>query len=57
MIRRPRPDAPGAPDRRIAKAEVRETKFLRRSIMPEGLLDTMTAEQVSDLFAYLKTLK
>ncbi len=49
--------APGAPDRRIAKADVRESKFLRRSLMPEGLLDTMTPGQVSDLFAYLMTLK
>lgn len=48
---------PGAQDRRIAKADVRSTKFLRRSLMPEGLLDTMTPEQVSDLFAYFKTLK
>jgi putative heme-binding domain-containing protein len=48
---------PGSEDRRIAKKDVRETKYLRRSLMPEGLLDTMTGEQVSDLFAYLKTLK
>ena len=32
-------------------------KFLRRSLMPEGLLDAFTPEQVSDLFAYLKSLK
>jgi len=48
---------PGSQDRRIAKAEIRATKFLRRSLMPEGLLDTMQPEQVSDLFAYFKTLK
>jgi putative heme-binding domain-containing protein len=48
---------PGSEDKRVAKKDVRETKFLRRSLMPEGLLDTMTGEQVSDLFAYLKTLK
>jgi putative heme-binding domain-containing protein len=48
---------PGSQDRRIAKADIRTTKFLRRSLMPEGLLDVMTPEQVSDLFAYFKTLK
>jgi hypothetical protein len=36
---------------------VSSTKYLRRSIMPEGLLDGFTDEQVVDLFAYLKTLK
>ncbi len=49
--------APGAQDRRIARGDIRASQFLRRSIMPEGLLDTMTPEQVSDMFAYLKTLK
>lgn len=49
--------APGAQDRRIARGDIRASQFLRRSIMPEGMLDTMTPEQVSDMFAYLKTLK
>ena len=49
--------APGAQDRRIARADIRASQFLRRSIMPEGLIDTMTPEQVSDMFTYLKTLK
>ncbi len=49
--------APGAADRRIEKRDIRASKFLRRSIMPEGLLDTMQPQQVSDLFAYLMTLK
>ncbi len=48
---------PGAEDRRIAKTGIREAKYLRRSLMPEGLLDVFTPEQVTDLFAYLKTLK
>lgn len=48
---------PGVQDRRIAKAEMRGARYLRRSLMPEGLLDGMAPEQVSDLFAYLKTLK
>ena len=48
---------PGGADRRVPKAEVASAKYLRRSLMPEGLLDGFTDEQVSDLFAYLKTLK
>ncbi len=48
---------PGGADRRVPKAEVSAAKYLRRSIMPEGLLDGFTDEQVIDLFAYLKTLK
>ncbi|HYR59669.1 MAG TPA: c-type cytochrome, partial [Chthoniobacteraceae bacterium] len=48
---------PGAEDQRIARAEIRDTKFLHRGMMPEGLLDTMTSQQVSDLFAFLFTLK
>jgi putative membrane-bound dehydrogenase-like protein len=48
---------PGSEDRRIAKKDIRDAKYLRRSLMPEGLLDTFSPEQVTDLFAYLKTLK
>ncbi len=47
----------GAEDQRISKLEIRSAKFLRRSLMPEGLLESMTPEQVSDLFAYLTSLK
>ena len=48
---------PGADDRRIAKKEILKSQFIRRSLMPEGLLDAMTPEQVSDLFAFLKTMR
>jgi len=48
---------PGLPDRRIPKAEVRGTKFIRRSLMPEGMLDALQPEMVTDLFAYLMSLK
>jgi putative heme-binding domain-containing protein len=48
---------PGAEDRRIAKAEIRSSKYLRRSLMPEGLLDGLPPQDVSDLFAFLKSLK
>lgn len=48
---------PGGADQRVKKNEIRETKFLRRSLMPEGLLEGMSPEQVTDLFAYLKSLR
>ena len=48
---------PGLPDRRVNKADIRSTKFIRRSLMPEGLLDTLQDQQVADLLAYLMTLK
>jgi putative membrane-bound dehydrogenase-like protein len=47
----------GLPDRRVPKADVRTTKFIRRSLMPEGLLDALQDKQVGDLLAYLMTLK
>lgn len=48
---------PGTEDQRIPRGEILDTKFLRRGMMPEGLLDAMAPQQVSDLFAYLMTLK
>jgi putative heme-binding domain-containing protein len=48
---------PGLPDRRIPKPEVRSAKFIRRSLMPEGMLDALQPEMVTDLFAYLMSLK
>ncbi|MEY2881306.1 MAG: hypothetical protein RLZZ15_3686, partial [Verrucomicrobiota bacterium] len=48
---------PGAEDRRILRAEIRATSYLRRSLMPEGLLENLAPEQVSDLFAHLKSLR
>jgi putative heme-binding domain-containing protein len=47
----------GLPDRRMNKADIRSTKFIRRSLMPEGLLDALQDQQVADLLAYLMTLK
>ena len=44
-------------DTRIAQKDVKRAAFTRSSMMPEGLLDALPPEQVSDLFAYLKTLK
>ena len=48
---------PGAEDRRIPRTEIRTTSYLRRSLMPEGLLEGLPPEQVSDLFAHLKSLR
>ena len=48
---------PGAEDQRIARGEIRQTNYLNRSLMPEGLLEAMPPPQVSDLFSYLQTLK
>ncbi|OYW29434.1 MAG: hypothetical protein B7Z47_04815, partial [Chthoniobacter sp. 12-60-6] len=48
---------PGLQDRRLDKKDIRSTKFIRRSLMPEGLLDALQDQQVADLLAYLMTLK
>jgi putative heme-binding domain-containing protein len=47
----------GLPDRRIARAEIRSSKFIRRSLMPEGLLEALPDQGAADLLAYLLTLK
>ena len=47
----------GLPDRRLDKKDIRSTKYIRRSLMPEGLLDALQDQQVADLLAYLMTLK
>lgn len=39
----------------IDREDVEESRVLGRSLMPEGLLDAMTDEQISDLFAYLRS--
>jgi len=48
---------PGIPDKRVNKKDVRKTQYIRRSLMPEGLLDALQDQQVADLLAYLMTLK
>ena len=48
---------PGVPDRRLDKKDIGSTKFIRRSLMPEGLLDALPEQSVADLLAYLMTLK
>ncbi|MEO5914281.1 MAG: PVC-type heme-binding CxxCH protein [Luteolibacter sp.] len=47
----------GEDERVIPRAEVISHEVSRRSLMPEGLIDGFSERQVSDLFAYLKTLR
>jgi putative heme-binding domain-containing protein len=48
---------PSVPDLRIPQDTIRTARFTRLSMMPEGLLEGFKPAEVSDLFAYLKTLK
>jgi putative heme-binding domain-containing protein len=48
---------PGAADRRIPRRSITQSGYLARSLMPEGLLDALPPQQVSDLFTYLRTLQ
>jgi putative heme-binding domain-containing protein len=48
---------PNAEDQRIPAGQVRRAEHARRSLMPEGLLQGLSDDDVRDLFAYLKTLK
>jgi hypothetical protein len=36
---------------------VRNARFIRRGMMPEGILDALQPDQITDLFAYLMSLK
>jgi putative heme-binding domain-containing protein len=47
----------GAGDKRIERKNIVSTQFLRQSLMPEGLLASLTDQQRKDLFAYLMSLK
>jgi putative heme-binding domain-containing protein len=48
---------PNSEDKRLARGEVKRAGFAKTSMMPEGLLEGIPAQDVSHLFAYLKTLK
>jgi putative heme-binding domain-containing protein len=47
---------PDVADIRIAIGDVADADFMGISIMPEGLLEAMQPDEVSDLFAHLKSL-
>ncbi len=48
---------PNSEDRRIARAQIRRANFVRRSLMPEGLLEALPEKDATDLLAYLRNLK
>jgi putative membrane-bound dehydrogenase-like protein len=48
---------PGQGEQRIEKKGIRDARFLRRSLMPEGLLESLPDQQVADLFSYLRSVK
>jgi hypothetical protein len=39
----------------VKRSEVEESQVSKTSMMPEGLLDTLTKEEILDLMAYLKS--
>jgi hypothetical protein len=47
---------PNTSDIRIPSRDVAQAAFTSVSVMPEGLLESLPPSEVSDLFAYLKTL-
>ena len=48
---------PNTTDLRVDRNSVIRSRFTRTSMMPEGLLEALKPEEVTDLFSYLKTLK
>ena len=47
----------GADDLVIPRNQIASHNIAKRSLMPEGLIDRYSDQQVSDLFAYLLSLK
>ncbi len=47
---------PDTADRRIEKSEIERAGFTSLSVMPNGLLDNMTPQDVSNLFTHLHSL-
>ncbi len=48
---------PNLPDQRIAHTNIQRAGYTTVSIMPEGLLEALSSEQVRDLFTYLRSLR
>ena len=48
---------PNAEDRRIPRSEIRRANYLRRSLMPENLLESFSDSDATHLLSYLQTLK
>ncbi len=49
--------AGGLAETRIERSAIRRAGYVRRSLMPKGLLESLDAKQVRDLFAYLRSLR
>jgi len=49
-------DASGAEDR-LAKSQITSLERMKLSLMPEGLLQALTRDEVRDLMAYLQSMK
>ncbi len=47
--------SPSGSTTRVAARSIEEMRALRRSLMPSGLLDSLTEQEVRDLFAYLQS--
>ena len=47
---------PNTEDQKFLRTQLKRAAFQKTSIMPEGLMDGLQPAQVSDLFAFLKTL-
>ncbi|MGB0144534.1 MAG: LamG-like jellyroll fold domain-containing protein, partial [Akkermansiaceae bacterium] len=41
----------------VPRGQIAQHKVTKSSLMPEGLIDHLSSEQVTDLFTYLRTLK
>ena len=48
---------PNAEDRRIPRSEIRRASYLRRSLMPENLLESLPDVDATHLLTYLRSLK
>ncbi|HVR36406.1 MAG TPA: LamG-like jellyroll fold domain-containing protein [Methylomirabilota bacterium] len=48
---------PNSEDRRIPMSDVRDTAYLRRSLMPEGLIEALPDPDAAALLEYLQSLK
>jgi putative heme-binding domain-containing protein len=48
---------PDMEDLRIRQTEIVRAEFTRTSMMPEGLLEALSPEEVTDLFTYMRTLR
>jgi putative heme-binding domain-containing protein len=47
----------GGAEVRIERADIAETRWLNRSLMPAGLVENLPDAQARDLLAYLKSLR